>query len=148
MEKHVPFLGSLITSIFSPIPFIILYETGEILCTKEERYDAEAFLRFHEHVLSHYRSGKVVMILDNARIHHAKLIQPFLKKNQQRLEWVFLPPYTQLNLVEGLWKWLKESVINHVFFGNVQKIMLAVRAFIREVSQSPDDVINRLCIKL
>jgi transposase len=125
------------------------YETGEILCTEEERYDAEAFLRFLEHVLSHYRSGKIVMILDHARIHHAKLIQPFLKKNQQRLELVFLPPYSpQLNLVEGLWKWLKESVINNVFFGNVQKITLAVRAFIREVSQSPDDVINRLCIKL
>jgi hypothetical protein len=38
--------------------------------------------------------------------------------------------------MEGLWKWLKESVINNVFFGSVQnlKITLAVRAFIREVS--------------
>ncbi|MDG4625546.1 transposase [Enterococcus faecium] len=30
---------------------------------------------------------------------------------------MFLPPYRpQLNLMEGVWKWLKESVINNVFF--------------------------------
>ncbi|WP_265331497.1 transposase [Enterococcus durans] len=29
---------------------------------------------------------------------------------------MFLPPYSpQLNLMEGVWKWLKESVINNVF---------------------------------
>ncbi|MBE2914432.1 IS630 family transposase, partial [Anoxybacillus flavithermus] len=42
----------------------------------------------------------IVMILDNARIHHAKLIQPFLKEHEDRLELVFLPPYSpQLNLI-------------------------------------------------
>jgi transposase len=67
------------------------------------------------------------------------------RKESAASELVFLPPYSsQLNLMEGLWKWLKESVINNVFFGSVQKITLAVRAFIREVSQ----VINHLCIKL
>jgi hypothetical protein len=42
----------------------------------------------------------------------------------------------------------EESVINHVFFGIVQKITLAVRSFTLEVSQYPDNIINRLCIKL
>ncbi|AUD14946.1 MULTISPECIES: transposase [unclassified Planococcus (in: firmicutes)] len=32
------------------------------------------------------------MILDNARIHHAKLIQPFLEENRCRPQMVFLPP--------------------------------------------------------
>ena len=69
------------------------------------------------------------MILDNARNHHAKLIQPFLEENKGRLELVFLPPYSpNLNLIEGLWKWLKETVINNVFFSSVQKINLAVQS--------------------
>ena len=56
------------------------------------------------------------MILDNARIHHAKLIQPFLEKNKNYLELIFLPPYSpNLNLIEGLWKWLKQSIIYNVF---------------------------------
>lgn len=34
------------------------------------------------------------MILDNSRIHHAKLIQPFLEENKDRLELIYLPPYS------------------------------------------------------
>ena len=125
------------------------YETGEAFCMEEERYDAAVFLDFLKKVLDHYPSGKVVMVLDNARIHHARLIQPFLEENRDRLEFVFLPPYSpQLNLVEGLWKWLKESVINNVFFDSVQKIALAVRSFLRDLDQRREEVIDRLCIRM
>ena len=56
------------------------------------------------------------MILDNAKIHHAKLLQNFLDKNKGRLELMFLPPYSpNLNKIEELWGWLKDSVINNVF---------------------------------
>ncbi len=41
----------------------------------------------------------------------------FFEENARRLALIFLPPYSpQLNLMEGVWKWLKESVINNVFF--------------------------------
>ncbi|MBP8777931.1 MAG: transposase, partial [Bacteroidaceae bacterium] len=46
--------------------------------------------------------------------------------NNFYIELVFLPPYSpELNLMEGVWKWLKETVINNIFFPNVQKIILA-----------------------
>lgn len=125
------------------------YETGDIVCIEEEKYDASAFLRFLANLLEVYPTGKIVLILDNARIHHAKLLHPFLKKHQQRLELVFLPPYSpQLNLMEGVWKWLKETVIHNVFFGNVQKIILAVREFLLDVKQRREEAIDRLCIRL
>lgn len=89
------------------------------------------------------------MILDNARIHHAKYLQDFLNENKDRLALVFLPPYSpQLNLIEGLWKWLKASVINNLFFPNVQKIKLKVREFIRDINQRKAEVIDRLCAQL
>lgn len=125
------------------------YETGEIFCVEEETYDAAVFLDFLTKVLLHYPSGKIVMVLDNARIHHAKLIQPFLTEQKHRLELVFLPPYSpQLNLTEGVWKWLKESVVNNVFFSNVQQIKLKVREFIQDLQQRPQEVIDRLCVRL
>ncbi len=34
----------------------------------------------------------IVMILDNARIHHAKLLEAFLEQNSGRLTLMFLPP--------------------------------------------------------
>lgn len=89
------------------------------------------------------------MVLDNARIHHAKLLQPFLEDNQERIELVFLPPYSpQLNLMEGTWKWLKESAINNVFFDSVCKIAEAVREFLKDVNQRRSEVIDRLCVRM
>lgn len=45
---------------------VLDYESGRILCSEEEQYDAEAFLRFLKTVLKAYPEGKMVMILDNA----------------------------------------------------------------------------------
>ena len=59
----------------------------------------------------------IVMILDNTRIHHAKLLKSFLKKHEDMLQMEFLPEYIpKLNLLEGLWKRMKSAVINNVFF--------------------------------
>lgn len=70
------------------------YVTGNVYCEEHERYDAKVFLDFLKVVLLRYPKGKIVMILDNARIHHAKLIQPFLEQFKNRLELMFLPPYS------------------------------------------------------
>ncbi|MEH6949379.1 transposase [Bacillus sp. JJ634] len=52
------------------------------------------------------------MILDNTRIHHVKLLKPFLKEKEDHLTLLFLPPYSpSLNAVERIWDWLKRSVI-------------------------------------
>jgi len=79
-----------------------------------------------------FSKGRIVIILDNARIHHAKLLQPYLDSIKERLELVFLPPYSpNLNIIEGLWKWLKSEVINNVFFSNVCQIQQSVRGFMK-----------------
>ena len=122
---------------------------GWLPLSEKEHYDATSFLEFLVFVLEHYPVGKIVMILDNARNHHAKLIQPFLEENKGRLELVFLPPYSpNLNLIEGLWKWLKETVINNVFFSSVQKINLAVQSFLTWINEQREIVIDRLCVKM
>ncbi len=50
--------------------------TGEVFCVQEEQYTAKEFLSFLEKVLIKYPGQRIVMILDNAKIHRAKLIQP------------------------------------------------------------------------
>lgn len=96
---------------------VLVYETGAVFCMQDQFFNAETFLRFLKNVLIRYPVGKIVMVLDNARIHHAKLIQPFLEKQKERLELLFLPPYSPtLNPIEGLWKWLKMSVVYNVFY--------------------------------
>ena len=125
------------------------YETGEVFCVQEQQYTAKEFLSFLEKVLEKYKGERIVMILDNAKIHHAKLIQPFLEENKDLLTLVYLPPYSpKLNLIEGLWGWLKSCVINNVFFDSFPKICKAVLGFIEEINKTPWVTIDRLCVRL
>lgn len=123
------------------------YETGHVYVEEHKKYDAEVFLQFLKNVLSQYPNGKTVIILDNARIHHAKLLKEFLEENKDCLELVYLPPYSpNLNKIEELWGWLKDSVINNVFFHSREEIQKAVQKFIDWVTTVPQMVINRLCL--
>jgi transposase len=124
------------------------YATGQIMWQENEQYTAETFLSFLQKVISAYRNGKIVIVLDNARIHHAKILHPFLKEHNGRLELVFLPPYSpQLNIVEGLWKWLKSNVVNNVFYHTVAQIRKNVGQFLDEIMKCPNSIIDRLCIR-
>lgn len=128
---------------------ILNYETGQTYCEEHEKYDAEVFLGFLKNTLKLYPTGKIVMILDNSRIHHAILLEPFLKENSDRLQLKFLPPYSpKMNLIEGLWGWLKSEVVNNVFFSSVREIRKAVRGFIDSIVKVPEQVINRLCVQM
>jgi len=99
--------------------------------------------------LNQKTSSQIVMILDNARIHHAKLIQPFLEEHKFRLHLVFLPPYSpKYNLIEGLWGWMKSEIINNVFYTSVMQICKEICKFIDSIIKTPNMVINRLCVKL
>jgi len=125
------------------------YVTGEIVWQEDEQYTEETFLTFLQKVTAVYPAGNIVMILDNARIHHAKLLEPFLKEMEGRLKFIFLPPYSpQLNVVEGLWKWLKSDVINNVFYPTVAEIRKNVHAFMERILADPMNIIDRLCVRM
>ncbi|MGW8958530.1 IS630 family transposase [Paenibacillus sp. NPDC055715] len=70
------------------------YATGQIVWQEDEQYTAETFLACLQKVLEVYPEGNIVIVLDNARIYHAKLLQPFLDEQKNRLGFVFLPPYS------------------------------------------------------
>lgn len=125
------------------------YETGEVFSIQEERYDAKVFLSFLEAILAKYPNQRIVMILDNAKIHHADLIQPFLEQHKAHFRLMFLPPYSpNLNLIEELWGWLKSAVINNVFFNTLGKIRQSVQGFIKSINETPQITIDRLCIQM
>gem|GEM_PF-2431859 len=122
---------------------VLDYEMGEVFCTEEEQYDAQVFLSFLETVVARHPKEKIVMVLNNARIHHAKLIQPFFTARADILQLLYLPPYSlQLNIIEELWGWLKRSVMYNVFYASVAEIRAAVQAFIHEINKTPAKTVD------
>lgn len=123
------------------------YGRGKTYIEIHEKYDAAVFLQFLENVLVRYHTGKIIMILHNVKIHHAKLLNDFLEQNRERIQLVFLLPYSpNLNKIEELCRQLKDTVINNIFFHSREEIQRAVEKFLTWLDSIPDIVIDRLCL--
>lgn len=92
---------------------------------------APQFQEFLEAVINFYgKQGKILMVLDNARAHHAKFLKPFLKKVEDKLELLFLPPYSpNLNPIERFWKFMRKKVTHNTFFSTFHKFLEALNNF-------------------
>jgi transposase len=63
-------------------------------------------------VSEEYKDSKVIIIMDNARYHHAKVVQKHIEE-LKNIEPVFLPPYcSDLNAIEHLWRKVR-SIVTH-----------------------------------
>jgi len=95
----------------------------------------EVFL--HKIVDVYCSSGKTYMFLDNARAHHAKLLQLFLESVRDKFELVFLPPYCpDLSEIEKLWQEVKSEVVYNGFYETFDDFENALTRALRRKNQS------------
>ena len=69
-----------------------------------------------------------VVVLDNARVHTARKVKELLKIWQSRGLYIFyLPPYSpQLNIIERLWKEMKQAWIRPDDYSSADQLFYAV----------------------
>jgi putative transposase len=78
-----------------------------------EKGNTITFFKFLLIVLHAFKGRKVLMVLDNVKFHHAKRLQPIMERYKERIELIFLPPYSpDLNPTERVW-WLMRKEITH-----------------------------------
>jgi transposase len=62
-----------------------------------------------------YAGRPIVIVLDNARYQHCKLVEALAEELGITLQ--FLPSYSpNLNLIERLWKFVKKKCLNNVYY--------------------------------
>lgn len=121
-------------------------DDGRLVASRDKNFDALTFLTFLEKLLRHRRKArKMVVVLDNARYHHARLIQPWLKIKRNVLQLLFLPPYSpELNPVERVWKLTRRVCTHNRYFPTLDEVVEAVfNQF--DVWSKPNDTLRRLC---
>jgi transposase len=119
---------------------------GDICIGLSYSLKAEQLIHFLALLLRYYASKeKIIVVLDNARAHHAKNVQDFVHAHEEKLELMFLPPYSpRLNPIERVWKKLRKRVTHNHFFETFEKFLRAiVRFFIKFKKQSKK--IKSLC---
>jgi len=85
-----------------------------------------SFLRQLEQV-SQEAGRRVIVIIDNAKYHHAKLHAAWRQEQQARFALDFLPPYSpELNPIERVWKRTRRNRLHNVYFAKLALVVQAV----------------------
>ena len=125
---------------------------GQLITYQNEKFDAESFRIFMEKLLLHTVVGhtkegkrkKILLVLDNARYHHAKILQPWLERMSDLLELFFLPPYSpDLNAIEMLWKKTRRNVTHNRFFESLDKLRYDLTLYWKNFC-NPNDELQKL----
>ena len=113
---------------------------------KAETFDARSFQGFLKELLRRKKHGrKMVVVLDNARWHHARLIRPWLRKHRHAIKLEFLPPYSpDLNPIERVWKLIRRLCTHNRYFKNLEDLVIVIHKQL-EKWLKPNGQLKRLC---
>jgi transposase len=75
------------------------------------------------------RRPRMMVVLDDARYHHAVPLAPFLREHAAHLRLLFLPPYSpQLASIEHVWKLTRRLATHNRYFATLDEVLKAVNA--------------------
>ena len=102
------------------------------------------FLRQLERI-SRRRGRRAVVIIDNARYHHATLHADWRKAVAAHFALHFLPPYSpELNPIERVWKLIRRRFLHNQYFPSLEDLITAIQPCLKLWSRA-NDTLRRLC---
>ena len=120
-------------------------DNGQLIIVEANPFCAVSFRKFLERILKKAKTKKkILMVLDNARYHHAKMNKEFIEKIKSKLELLFLPPYSpELNPIEFLWKKTRRAVTHNRYFESLEEQKIELKYFFNKFSK-PNEELARL----
>jgi len=121
-------------------------DDGRLVTSLEENFNAMTFHSFLSKILRHRRHDrKILVILDNARWHHARILRPWLAKYSEAIQLDFLPPYSpELNTIERVWKLTRKLCCHNRYFPTLEELIETVFENF-ESWDKPNETLRRLC---
>jgi len=109
-------------------------ETGQTRMIEVETVDAASTIKLLQSIEAIYPMLALIHVfLDNARYHHAKLVQEWLAQPGRRIKLHFIPPYCpHLNPIERLWGVMHKHVTHNKCYATCAQFADATLAFLRE----------------
>jgi transposase len=114
---------------------------------EEDKFNAMTFLSFLKRLrmVSSHSRRRVVVIIDNARYHHAALHKEYRAQNRGKFSLEFLPPYSpDLNPIERLWKLTRRLATHNQYFQTLTDIVEAVEKIFSQWRLG-NETVRRLC---
>ena len=108
--------------------------TGQTRMIEVVTVDAVSTIRLLESIAALYPMLALIHVfLDNARYHHAKLVQEWLARPGCRIKLHFIPSYCpHLNPIERLWGLMHRNVTHNKCYATCAQFADATLGFLRE----------------
>jgi len=119
---------------------------GKLVTQFEKKFNAMTFKDFLCLLLRHRRrANKMLILLDNAKYHHAAVLRPFLRHHRDKLGLEFLPAYSpELNPIERVWKLTRRLSTHDTYFEKLEALVDAVSRQ-HAAWNVPNDTLRKLC---
>lgn len=121
---------------------------GRLVVRQEpEQFNGQTAWAFLQLLEEQSRMGdrQVVVIIDNAKFHHARLHMQWRQARTDHFRLDFLPPYSpDLNPIERVWKLTRKLCIHDQYFPTLASLIAEVEAQFM-VWAKPNDDLRRLC---
>lgn len=135
-RKHVGYFGA------------VRLRDGKMVYQKtNDSFNAETCFSFLRKLKNQsIRSGhRVVVVLDNAKYHHARLHKEWREHAEKHFSLLFLPAYSpELNTIERVWKLTRRRSIHNRYFFALADIETAVEFQFQQWKKS-NSTLNQLC---
>jgi transposase len=121
------------------------YVTGALVWLSWPNKNNVGFRQLLQQLVAQHKQTplKIVIVLDNFRIHKAKAVRAWLHTHRAQLRLYFLPTYSpRLNPIERVWRHFRRNVTDNFYFGTLTRLMAAVHAFLTELARSPSGILS------
>lgn len=120
----------------------------ELVMVEEPTINETTTIRLLEKCMEKYPDKETITIyLDNASYHKSKLVKEFITSHPQ-IKLSYLPPYSpNLNLIERLWKFANEKVINLKYDFEFEKFKERIIDFLDHITEYAEQLKDRITFK-
>ena len=119
------------------------YRSGQVHYLVHAKKNAQQVHEFLRQLLEANSERRLALVIDNASYHRTKQVLALLQEHADHAFVIWLPRYSpELNLIEGLWGYLKRSALNNYFFGTIESLEQAVHQTMQCLQRHPETTLS------
>lgn len=106
------------------------------LTKEKERFTAKVFIRFIKKMHREHPDRYIVLIVDGAPVHTARIVKKFMEESKSWLRLEILPAYSpELNPTEKSWRFLKTKKLNGSTVSSKEDLRNETKKMIRQIKK-------------
>ncbi len=110
------------------------YASGQVVWQLAERKGGDGFAAFLAHLAATWPDEQLILVLDNVSYHRSPVVRTWWAAQAGRVTPLWLPVYTPtLNLMERVWRFLKQKLACHRFWNDVAALEQAAATLLSQV---------------